>query len=71
MGYRTYTLRSTGGKFRACNSLCADAFKEDRRAGLNYGLHQKPNGGFFQNREEWSLVLRRCAYCGADVAPPK
>ena len=58
-------------KFRACHAGCGEAFKADRRSGLKYGLHKKPNGGFYQNREEASMVEGFCAYCSADVRMAK
>lgn len=54
-----------GTRFTACNKGCADAFKNDRRAGLNYGLQSNGRGGFYLHREQWSICERACAYCGA------
>lgn len=55
-----------GYKARVCDKQCKQNFKEDRQAGLNYGLH-KFNGVICMHREEFSLVACRCAYCGAEV----
>ena len=55
-----------GYKARFCNAGCRAAFKTDRQAGLNYGLHRF-NGVTCMHREEWSLVACQCAYCNAAV----
>jgi len=39
----------------------------DRANGLNYGLHKKPDGGFYLHREAWSVATKACAYCGAVI----
>ena len=53
-------------KALACNFNCANAFREDRRAGLNYGLFRYADGTFAKDREEVSCKLKICAYCGAN-----
>lgn len=56
---------NSGTPFLACDAGCADAFKMDRACGLNYGLHKRPDGGLYLHREQWSMMEKQCAYCGA------
>lgn len=62
---RTYTYHKT--KFRA-HPGCAAGFKEDRRHGLNYGLHrvelEDGRTHTCMDREEFSRLTNTCAYCG-------
>lgn len=63
----TLFVTPIGELFLACDEGCAESFREDRRQGLIYGLRRKPNGGWYMDREEWSLAEHRCAYCSAAV----
>jgi len=63
----TMFVTPMGDLFLACDEGCAESFIEDRRCGLIYGLHRKPDGGWYLGREEWSIVEKRCAYCGTPV----
>lgn len=58
--------RLHGTLARVCNKECFEAFREDRRAGLCYGLH-RINGIICQHREEYSVATCTCAYCGEPV----
>lgn len=53
------------GRFLACNSQCADAFRTDRRYGLIYGPFRFADGRFALTWEQASREVGFCAYCGA------
>lgn len=48
----------------ACNLQCAEGFRSDRRAGLNYGLFKLSNGSLAMDREQASREEKFCVYCG-------
>jgi hypothetical protein len=48
---------------------CADGFKADRKVGLVYGpnaVRQDDGRVTLHDREEWSMLTERCAYCNAN-----